>query len=110
MTKENMKVRVYKQKLDSPDFIYIAFEIGEKIPSEKFGVYEKTLIGLATSLVKGFTRIGTDYTKLQLSFIPTGIQEIELSNVMTKVRAEIGLEDKEKEELLDHLLKITSKE
>ena len=105
---EKIEVSVFKQKLGKNNFIYVALETGEKNHQEKFRVFKEKLEDLATSLVNEFAKIGTDYTMLQLSFIPTGIQGIDLSKIMTRVTAQIGLEDKEKEELLERLLQITS--
>ena len=105
---EKIEVSVFKQKLGKHNFIYVAFETEGGNPQEKFRVFKEKLEDFSTSLVNELAKIGTDYTMLQLSFIPAGIQGIDLSKVMTRVAARTGLEEEEKRELFERLIQITS--
>ena len=74
---EKIEVSVFKQKLGKHNFISVAFETEGGNPQEKFRVFKEKLEDFSTSLVNELAKTGTDYTMLQLSFIPAGIQGID---------------------------------
>lgn len=106
---EKIEVRIFKGESRRDCLMYTATVKDSEI---SFINLEDLATNLLDMLGKtGLAKTGNGYIDFKLLFIPTGIQEIEISKRASPRVAYIkpirGLEDTEKEELLEYILQLT---